>query len=375
MPVLNSSRESGGNPLQSLLTNKLQACRPKTGTGSTIIRIIPEPSPDGGFYPMVKSRVAGGYDFSALVVHGLAMYWGLSDKFSFISQPLGMPDLANVHQPVCGTFIRAKHRMKTGAVPAGLSEIYNKVFAKPAESSEPLSQCKEHVILQAVVLQQNGQKFEEPKPFQAVFLIPSAVQSINDLLAQAHEDGKDVFDPDKGYLVELSTLPKSPKEGRMMDLMRCNLLDQMALPAEDCQKLWVPWDQGLKLISYEEQFRLLVRAFGMDFMESLWGDEIKRACGPVAAPAATTAAAAPVAAAQPHAPVAEAPKSKTLRVNVAMPPAPAESEPEELKPEPVVPAAPKIASLASVLKGGKAPEPKSPEELMKHFQEVMKEKA
>ncbi len=256
----------------------LQACRPSTAKGVTIIRIIPEVV-GGEIRPMVNSKTPTGFDFSNLRVETVVVNTGKLAKFTGLTNPSDIDIEQEVDQVLPGVFIRLRSLQKKKELPAHLKDDIDALFEGGRDA--PLRRPQTMGLIQAVVLKFQDKKLEKPRPKQAVFLTTTALESLDELFTKCHTDGLDVFSPAEGRAI---ILEPETQRGSGIQLFKASLGDKVPLPEETCKKLWVPWEDALKRKTYDEHVKAAVKCFGRDIVAVAFPDDVERLFG-AAAPA------------------------------------------------------------------------------------------
>lgn len=319
------------NILQNLLGPALGAVRPVAKDKAvTIFRPIPEVAHDGSLLPMVRSMTPSGPDFSNVTVETCSV--GVGEREDAKATVVGRPSDVSIdratHMIFPGLYIRLKAMDKKGTIPDHMYRRVNELLKPNEKGFSRLSRPQDLAIMQGVVLQVNNQALPKPAPRQAVFLSATARDAVASVLNQAHEQGIDVFDPEEGYCIEISSIP--PGEGRATASFTAKLGSQMRIPEEQCRQLWTPWDlgydagspdesiasrgarlsrnednakrQGLKLLTLDEHIELAVRCFDEELVAMVFPEYFKdrtRTPRPAPQPVAATKPAAPAASQKP----------------------------------------------------------------------------
>jgi len=329
---------------------KLQALRPST-KATTTFRPIPQIAPDGTVLPMVLGNGVSGLDFSNFLIENAVEGSGVNTKFTGFTRASDSSSDSPAHHVFSGLFIRLRGREKKNELPTGalgqkIKDLLTKrTVGKSTVASAAISKPTEYAIIQAVVLEYNGQACNPIRVRQAILLPTTASMSLNKLLTQCHKDGKDVFSPEGGYTVRLVGVPADLSEGRPVPVFKAELGDQAPFPLEKCQSLWTPWEQAMQMHPTAWHIQEAIKCFGADVVEFTFPDEFALYGHGVqmAQPKPAAAAAAPKPAA------AVAPVARILMdIPTEMPP-PIEEPvdgPEEV-----------VALPASVARVGKLPTP------------------
>jgi hypothetical protein len=219
------------------------------------------------------------------------------------------------HMLFPGLYIRLKAADKQNKIPEHLFRRVTLLMKANEKGQSALSRPQDLAIIQGVALQVNGEKLAKPAARQAIFMTSTARDAVAEVLAKAYEAGIDVFDPDNGHCIEISSIP--PGAGRATASFTATLGQKMRIPEDQCRALWTPWDlgyatakagetaaqeaareaknadnaakQGLKLLTFEEQKELALACFGEELLEfafpEYFKDRVASAPAPVRAPA------------------------------------------------------------------------------------------
>jgi len=337
---------------------KLQALRPSTKHVTTF-RPIPQIAPDGAVLPMVMGHGVSGLDFSNFTIESAVEGSGVNHKFTGFTRATDSSSNESVHHVFSGLFIRLRGRQKKNELPAGtLGDKIKDLLAKrkvgkSVVETSAIAKPTDYAILQCIVLSYNSQPCNPLRVKQAILLPTTASLSLNKLLTQCHKDGKDVFNPDSGYCVNLVGVPADLSEGRPVPVFRAELGDQVPLPLAKCQSLWTPWESAKIMHDTAWHIREAIKCFGADVVEFAFPDEFAMYGHGVqmAQPKAPATTSVPQTQ-QAVAPRADDPvipaQSNVRKIDIPddMPPPPAEEEHEEA-----------AAPPPSVAKAGKLPTP------------------
>lgn len=277
MAVLNKLGERSRAPknfFQACLDeNLLQACRPSTEKGTTIIRIVPEVI-DGEIRPMLNNMTPNGPDVSGVHLEEVVVNSGKSSKFTGLGMPsdVHIEDAPNMVFP--GLYIRLKSLLSKKEIPAGMVDEVRSLFEGGREA--PLKRPRLMGIFQAVVITFQDKKLEKPRPKQAVFLTTTALEAINDLIVKCHEEGTDLFSPSEGRAI---ILEPEEQRGSGIWLFNARLGDKVPIPEETCKKLWVPWEQALRRSTYDQQIKAACSCFGKRVVEIVFEEDVRRVMG------------------------------------------------------------------------------------------------
>ncbi len=291
----------------------LKSCRPSPMKGTTIIRMIPEVAEDGTFRPMFTGKSAAGDQWSALAIENISTNVGLGTKCTVINTPSDRPALDQLNCPFSGAFIKLKHKQKTKAYPN--KEMGDKIEAlfqgvmKPGfkfPMDQPLTQAKDMVLAQCLVMQLNNAALPKPATKQVALLSSTTGEALQNLLAKCQKEGIDLFSPKNGRSIVLKPLAQRGTDVVIFDV---ELGTPIPLPEEACKKLWVPWDKALVKHTYDELMNMLISAIGDDVASLIFPEDVARLTRPKQAVAKTTPApVAPPAVTQPAGPIASAPE-------------------------------------------------------------------
>jgi len=324
MVTLNNINEptERSNFYQDCLDAKyLQAIKPSAQKGITIFRPIPQVR-DGKICPMVLGDTPDGLDFSNVLIEEVAINTGCVEggKFSGLVRCSDRPGINDFQNPVVGPYIRFKSGLKKKEVPPELAMDVVGLFQGDKDKPAPFERPRTFGLMQCVALQVNGEVLEKPRSYQCVFITGGAAKALGVVLQKAHEEGIDVFSPTDGHTIVLEGIPPDQSVGRNTYSYKVTLGPKAPLPEAACLKLWRPWEQALKLPTYEESIIKMLTAFGRPLMEFAFGKELealaatKAAMSPsapaMAAPSAASNAAAVAAVAAVAAAAAVAPKEE-----------------------------------------------------------------
>ncbi len=288
MAVINKMNDrEKKNFYQSCLDDTLlQACRPSTSKGETIIRIIPEVAADGSIRPMVNASTRLGIDFTNFHIETVTIGVGKEARFSGISRSSNRVNEDAFSMAFPGLFIRLRSKQKKKEIPDHLKDLVDDVLGGGMKAA--LRSSPEMALVQAVVFKLNDKVLEKPAPRQCVFLTTTAAETISEVLTHAHEEGVDVFAPKTGHLIKL--VPVKQRGSNIM-LYEAELGERAPLSEDACRKLWVPWEDrvdedgvvakkgALRLHTFEEHMELAVRCFGNELVQLAFPDEHARLFG------------------------------------------------------------------------------------------------
>ena len=284
-----NEKNKNKNFYQSCLDEtKLLACRPSAGQGITELRLIPEVDADGRIRPMVNSTTPTGLDFSNFRIEPVTIYSGMETKFSGIARSSDRLNEDNAAMVFPGLFIRLRGRQKKKDVPAHLVGLVDAALEAidGKKNKAKLQPTPDMALCQAIVTRYNDKVPPKPMVKQGVFLTTTGADTIADVLKEGHLRGDDLFAPGTGRKIILT-----PEEDRRSKIVfySATLGDVFPLSEAQCRKLWVPWDQALKLHTFDEMLQQAIICFGHELVEYAFPQEYERVFG--AKPEAATSVA------------------------------------------------------------------------------------
>jgi hypothetical protein len=313
---------------------------------------VPEVTPEGEILPMVNSMTPAGPDFSNITVENVSINMGVTHKFSGLSAPSDVEIESEVDMVFPGMYIRLKGRKKKNQIPEANREAVDALFEGGMKA--PLKQSPPMGLMQVILFTYNGEQLAKPRPKQVLFLTTTAIRSLNACLTEAYKQNIDVFSPDSGRLVKLE--PYTP-EGLTLVLFRVSLLDVSPIKPDICKKLWVPWGDAFKRMTYDDHIKTACKCFGRSVVRLAFQDDVDRVCD------SSTAEAAPVR----ETPVKVVTENK---VECARPSVPAIDVDVELPVDGPLDCITDEDEIAPVKTGEAAP-PASPEQLAAYYEKML----
>jgi hypothetical protein len=283
------------------LSNTLGTIRPSV-TSETVFRPIPEVDAAGNILPMIKATTVSGNDYSNLCVEEVVLGACREDRFNGLCRASDSDATDAINMVFPSLFIKLRGREKKGELP---SSIKDDVTALLAEREVQGAKIKQRYMprssavgfLQGVALKVNGKALDAPAKRQVLVLPTSLLTALDYLLTDAHKKGIDVFSPTSGYAIVVKGLAPDRSVGRTVSVFTAELGPQMTISEESARKLWVPWEQALKLHTTDQLITRACRCFGRNVVEFIYPDEVARLF-----PSAPLPAARPAVAARPPAP-------------------------------------------------------------------------
>lgn len=293
MPVPRKSSDRGSrNYHQACLKPEsgLEAIRPSTAHGTTVIRLIPEVAHDGTIQPMVKSITPMGPDLANYQPESVVIGAGSYTKFNGLGRSSngGATEDTEVNQIFPGIFIRIRGRQKKGQLPAAHKEAIEELMEGGWKAA--LKSVPEMGLFQCIAFKFNNQTLDKPAPRKVAFMTTTGVEEISRLAQECAEKGIDITSPEKGYQI---ILEPEEQRGTGVMLYKASLGDPFPLKEEFCKKAWVPWEQALNRLPREEHISMACNCFGREIVEIAFPEEVKRVMGPdyASAPASSPAPA------------------------------------------------------------------------------------
>lgn len=270
---VSEQRRGQGNYFQACLNqNLLQACRPSPAKGETIIRIIPQVSADGDILPMVNQITPNGPDFSNIQLEQMTIHQGLHARYSGLGRSLDNED-DPVDMLYPGMFIRLRKRMKDHKVPAELMPLVDQLFEGEDKRDHALRSPPVMGLAQCAVYKFNNEELAEPRTRQVCFLTVTAVEALNELLTECHQEGIDAFAPSTGRLIKL--VPEKQR-GSNMVFFGVELGEEEPLDEDTCRELWVPWENGLIVRPRRDHYQAACRGFSKALVDYLFPGDAER---------------------------------------------------------------------------------------------------
>jgi len=133
----------------------------------------------------------------------------------------------------------------------------------PKMKNRAISNSRDTLFMQCAVLNLRGQDLGEKFiPSGGLVCTGSLFNPMGKCLADAHAAGIDVFDPAAGYTLIIDSLPANPKINQMTAVFTVRLGDQMEITQEHVAQYVKPWEAVMNYLTYDQQLRKLVNAFG-----------------------------------------------------------------------------------------------------------------
>jgi hypothetical protein len=277
-----------------LPTSPLKISRLVT-TGISTIRLVPEIRADGAVLPAAVGQDDFGFLFSNLAQEGQVILAGQLEKhcgFTRSADRAGEKDLdnpwsslyiyfkgvinkvdkacppntgglataiANGSMPQLVYQLQAAGQLTSEVTPAFIKTLYDLTKREQGKKSSPLQPVGNAILMQGFVLQENN--VWNPQPERAIISIGSGGRDslVSCLTNCIKLSGKDPFALDQGYTLKVSGKASGDGVARFF----VELGDPIPLPPEwAAAAAWVPWEKCLKLLTYDENVRAIVRAYG-----------------------------------------------------------------------------------------------------------------
>jgi hypothetical protein len=287
MAVIKQSTNEGTNYYQDLFkANTLIGVTPKGGT-TTVIRPYPQLAEDGSAVPMVIGMTEDGPDFSGICIENVVIGSGTtSSKFTGLCKCIDRPELKAFDQPAAGAYIRLKSSLDKNKLQPGDHAVVEPAFRETPSPTNPkmknkaISNGRDALFIQGAILVHRNQDLGEKYiPNGALICTGSLFNAIGTALSEAHAQGIDVFAPTGGYTLIVESLPADPKVGRQTSIFTVRLGDQMDLADDHLAKYVKPWEDALNYMTYDDQLKKMVAAFGRQFMTVAFPSEMAIAFG------------------------------------------------------------------------------------------------
>jgi hypothetical protein len=284
MTTLNNSNDDSRGSIYStlFLDDSVVPVTPKLHT-VTVIRPYPE-MVDGQALPMVTGIVGEGEpDFSAVRVEEMIMKSGLDgrNKFTGLCACADRPGLRALDQPAAGTYVRLKSSMTKGQLTPAQLEIVAPAFKEVPRANNPkvkdraIANGRKTLFMQCAVLTLRNEELGEKYISRGVLLCSGSLfTAMAGALTEAHQKGIDLFSPESGYTLVISSLPPDPRVGRQSDIYTVSIGDQMPVDPAFVSANVRPWNDLLAYMTYEQQLSGMIEAFGEDFMRIAFPHEV-----------------------------------------------------------------------------------------------------